>query len=796
MNEFIAKAWKTLSKLPQRPKVALAVVIGILIGIISHWGLSPAQMAHEEHAVKASGEQTAEVKTWWTCSMHPEIRLPKPGLCPKCRMKLIPVRDQLSGEMAGMRQFTISENAKALMDVETAMVERKFVTAQIRMVGKVEYDETRLAYLTAWVPGRLDRLYVDYTGVSVNKGDHMVYLYSPELLSAQEELLQAIQAVQNVKDSGSEIIREVTAGTLVAAREKLRLWGLNPEQIEKIEEQKTVSDHITIYAPTSGIVIHRSAQLGMYVKTGTRIYTIADLSHVWVKLDAYESDLMWLRYGQEIEFTVVSYPGELFRGTISFIDPVLNPTTRTIKIRVDVPNPDGRLKPEMFVHAVVRANVAAGGKVMDPKLAGKWICPMHPSVVKDEPGKCDICEMPLVETESLGYISAYPDISEKPLVIPVSAALVTGTRAIVYVELTDKNKFTYEGREIVLGPRAGDYYLVRSGLKEGELVVTMGNFKIDSALQIQAKPSMMTPEGGGGAGGHQHGEAEKPKTGAATKAVMRLPSPFQRQLNAVLSAGDEVKKTLKDKDLEKIKDAFIGLGQAIEAVDMKLIKGHTHMLWVEMSMRLTNDVVEGKDIKTLREAERIVESLKTNIASLQTKFGLSYTTHPKVIKIVNPEFRSQLEGVFKGYFAMHKTLVEDQFDEAIAGVSKIKEALAGVDMKLLFDEDHQTWMRQVAALEKILSDASGAEDIELLRESFATLSEEMFVVGRQFGPPGESTLYQLKCPMAFSGSGATWLQQDKDTRNPYLGSAMLQCGDVVDVIRPANDKNIGGHQHD
>jgi Cu(I)/Ag(I) efflux system membrane fusion protein len=277
---------------------------------------------------------------------------------------------------------------------------------------------------------------------------------------------------------------------------------------------------------------------------------------------------------------------------------------------------------------------------------------------------------------------------------------------------------------------------------------------------------------------------------------MGFPSPFQRQLNAVLSAGDEVKKALKDKDLEKIKDAFIGLGQAIEAVDMKLIKGRTHMLWVEMSMRLTNDVVEGKEAKTIQEAERIIESLKTNINSLRTKFGLMYMARPKAHKTVNVEFRRQLEKVFNGYFVIQKALAEDKFDDGIAAASEIKEALAGVDMKLLSGTQHDAWMKHAVALEKILSDASGAEDIELLRESFATLSEEMFVVGRQFGPPGESTLYQLKCPMAFSGSGATWLQQDKDTRNPYLGSAMLQCGDVIEVIEPANDKNIGSHQHD
>jgi len=232
----------------------------------------------------------------------------------------------------------------------------------------------------------------------------------------------------------------------------------------------------------------------MYVQTGTKIYTIADLSRLWVKLDAYESDMMWVRYGQEVEFKTEAYPGETFNGTISFIDPVLNAKTRTVKLRVNIENPDGRLKPEMFVRAVVRAKVAQAGQVMDKAMAGKWICPMHPDIVKTKASTCDICGMDLVTTESLGYVKV-DALGEPPLVIPASAPLITGKRAVVYVQLPDTEKPTYEGREVVLGPRAGDYYIIESGLAEGEIVVTNGNFKIDSALQIQAKPSMMSEEG-------------------------------------------------------------------------------------------------------------------------------------------------------------------------------------------------------------------------------------------------------------------------------------------------------------
>jgi len=255
-----------------------------------------------------------------------------------------------------------------------------------------------------------------------------------------------------------------------------------------------MTDHVTIYAPTEGVVTEKHATEGMYVEVGTKIYTIADLSQLWVKLDAYESDLPWLRYGQEVEFTTQAYPGQPFKGAISFIDPVLDDKTRTVKVRVNVDNSDGKLKPQMFVKAIVHSKIAASGRVMTAEMAGKWICPMHPDVVKLAKGSCDICGMDLVTTESLGYVRA-DEPKEPPLVIPASAALITGKRAVVYVNMPDTEKPTFQGREIVLGPRAGDYYLVESGLQEGEIIVTNGNFKIDSALQIQAKPSMMNPEG-------------------------------------------------------------------------------------------------------------------------------------------------------------------------------------------------------------------------------------------------------------------------------------------------------------
>lgn len=408
--------------------------------------------------------------------MHPQIQLPKPGKCPICFMDLIPLESGM--DSGGEREISVSEYAAKLMELETSAVERRFAEAEIRMVGMVDYDETRLATISAWVPGRIDRLFADYTGMPVRQGDHLAEFYSPELVNAQKELLHALRRNPDMVD---------------AVREKFRQWGFGADQVREIEERGTADDHMTINAPVGGIVIHKDATEGIYVETGTRLFTIADLSRVWVLLDAYESDINWLRYGSKVEFTTEAYPGETFEGTISFIDPMINPMTRSAKVRVIVENSDLRLKPGMFVSAVAHPQVAGGGQVMNPDLAGKWISPMHPEVVKDGPGSCDVCGMPLVTAESLGYVA--DGEQNAPLLIPVSAALKTGKRAVAYVEIPGREKPTYEGREIELGARLGDFYVVKSGLEEGERVVTRGAFKLDAELQIRAKPSMMSIRG-------------------------------------------------------------------------------------------------------------------------------------------------------------------------------------------------------------------------------------------------------------------------------------------------------------
>jgi Cu(I)/Ag(I) efflux system membrane fusion protein len=278
----------------------------------------------------------------------------------------------------------------------------------------------------------------------------------------------------------------------------------------------------------------------------------------------------------------------------------------------------------MFVKAEVKANVAAGGSVMDEDLAGKWICPMHPSVIKSKTGECDICGMDLVTTESRGYISDLKAAKGKPLVIPATAPLITGTRAVVYVEIPDAEVPTYEGREVVLGPRAGEYYIVRHGLKAGERVVTRGNFKIDSAIQIQAKPSMMTPEGGATPGEHMHGPSEKEEE----KPKAAIPSHFLEQIRVVFDAAEAAEQAVDAGELETAKSAFTTLYNIINDVDSNTLDEHPKMVWKEYAMRLLNDAFEGREAETMEEASKVARSLADNIASLRERFDLGRKHSP------------------------------------------------------------------------------------------------------------------------------------------------------------------------
>ena len=579
-------------------KIVILVVITFFAGYFFNALLRQSTTGPEhEHPDEQAAEKAPTV---WTCSMHPQIRQPKLGKCPICFMDLIPLT--VEEGVIGERQISFSQEALKLMEVQTTPVKRKFVEAEVRMVGKVDYDETRVKNITAWVPGRIDRLYVDFTGITVNKGDHMVDLYSPELISAQAELLQALKAAGSISNNTSDLMKRTTLAMLEAARDKLRLLGLARSQIDKIESAGEPVTHITIYSPMGGIVIHKNATEGMYVNTGTPIYTLADLSRLWVMLDAYESDLPWIRYGQEVEFSTEANPGQIFKGKISFRDPILNAKTRTVKVRLNVDNPDGKLKPGMFVRSVLRAKVAQGGAVMDAELAGKWICPMHPSVVKNKQGICDICEMDLVTTESLFATANEPN--EPPLVIPATAPLITGKRAVVYVRIPNADKPTFEGRQVVLGPRAADYYLVKEGLAEGEVVVTNGNFKIDSALQIQAKPSMMSADSG-----HKY-------------EIFEVPDEYRRQLWSVVEKYLLLHESLASDDKDSAIRAAGEVLQSLNAVEMSLLSGNAHNVWMANSTKMKAALDKIKEANAIEPMREGFEGLSNELIAVVGQFGV------------------------------------------------------------------------------------------------------------------------------------------------------------------------------
>lgn len=733
----------------------------------------------------------------WTCSMHPQIQQPRPGKCPICAMDLIPVGG--GPGMTDLRQIEISPAARQLMNIQVRPAERRFVTNQVRMVGKVEFDETRLRRIAARMPGRIDRLYVDYTGIEVRQGDHLVYLYSPELYSAQQELIQALRSRQQ---RGEEPGRRTLPGIdlVDSSREKLRLLGVTDEQIREIEEQEQPTSHLTIYAPIGGVVIEKQKQEGDYIQTGDQIYTVADLSQVWVQLDAYESDLVWLRYGQEVSFTTEAYPAEKFTGRIAFISPVLDDRTRTVNVRVNVSNPDRKLKPNMFVRGIAEARIAGGGRVIDAKLAGKWISPMHPEIVKEEPGNCDICGMPLVRAETLGYVSTEDLLTEPPLVIPASAVLWTGTRAVIYVEVPETEQPTFEGREIVLGPRAGDFYLVRNGLEAGEHVVTQGSFKIDSALQIQARPSMMTPEGGGG-GGHQHdhGSPTSPGETPPQASTGNAQPEFYAQLEKVEEAFQAVEQAVEASQLQEAREGFQRLHQAIAQVDAELAQGQPAILWRELGMLLSNHAAVGMDAAELPRAQSVIQEASRTMDRLHEEIIQPHQAHSQHAEHdgqvarrleVSPQFERQMAGLLQHYFNLQSALAGDDPAMAKQVIGQLLSASEQVDDQDLSPRVREAWQRERNNLQSILATMDSQTEMQEIRLTFSQLSGEMEAIVHRFGAGSAGPVYRIHCPMAFGNQGAWWLQpSDEEVRNPYYGARMLKCHDRLEKIA-SRDANL------
>ncbi len=729
------------------PSILAALLCGIAYGIgRMQAGLPAATPATGAPATTAAGRI-------YTCSMHPQIRLPNPGLCPICAMDLIPV-DDAAPAGGGPATVRLSPEAVALARIRTEPTARREVSREIRMVGRIEVDETRVQEISARFPGRLDRLFVDYTGVAVRSGDHLASIYSPELLSAQEELVQALAAARTVTAAGGETLRRATLATVEAAREKLRLWGLSPEQVRAIEAGRT-SDHLTLHAARSGIVIRKNAIEGAYVAEGQSIYTIADLTRVWVLLEAYESDLAWLRYGQAVRFEAEAYPGEPFEGRIAFLSPVLDPSTRTVKVRVNVENTKGQLKPGMFVRAGVKAPLSGGGLVYDQEYAGKWISPMHPEVVEDGPGPCRVCGIPLVPAETLGFASRRTTVT-LPLVIPATAPLLTGRRAVVYVAVPGAETPTYQARVVTLGPRAEDWWVVRDGLREGERVVVQGAFKIDSAVQIAGGASMMTMPDEAGSSGAAPGD------------------PVLWPVFRVLEAGlDAVAEALARRDPDAASPAFAAVRAILADLPVSGLRGEARSRAEALVSELDETAGTGAEAWELPEQRRALLRLGSRLESLRPETGpAAPSARPALVAVV--ELARNLAAALaaddleraRRTLAGFPGLPAPPLPGAVTDRSAPSPATAGGE------RPPAGWQLSLA-----LADLAEAGDLEAFRRSFAVLSDLVLVqLARQPALSGEVEI--LACPMAFAGRGARWIQAPGPIANPYFGAAMLRCGET------------------
>ncbi len=405
-------------------RYTLFTIVGLFIGWL---------FFHSPHKTEDKHNQTAQTSktTIWTCAMHPQIRMTEPGKCPICGMDLIPLAQSNAPVDSGAIHLT--KEAAELANVLTSVVTRQKPVKEVRLYGKVQADERLLQSQVAHIPGRIEKLLVNFTGENVRLGQTLALIYSPELVTAQQELLEAAKT----KQTQPEIYE--------ASKEKLRQWKLTEPQIAAIESSGNVQNNFEVVSNTTGIVTARRVNNGDYISQGTLLYDIADLSRVWVMFDAYESDLPFLNEGNKISFTVQALPGTYFSGNIIFIDPVIDPVTRVSKVRIEINNQSGKLKPEMFATGTLYAD-----------------------------------------------LQRY----KNNFIIPRSAVLWTGKRSIVYVKQAGTDEPIFKIREIELGPVLGNSYVIMNGLNEGEEIVTQGTFSVDAAAQLEGKPSMMNPVSG------------------------------------------------------------------------------------------------------------------------------------------------------------------------------------------------------------------------------------------------------------------------------------------------------------
>lgn len=408
--------------------LSLSLIIGVTLG----WLIKPSDHqiieSSNNQTISTSDHQHNEETETWTCSMHPQVRQAEPGQCPICGMDLIPATSSGGNSGNDPMVLEMSESAVAMANIATSRVNAGDGEGEILLTGKVEADERNVSSITAKFPGRVEKLYINFTGQAIRPGDKLASIYSPELVNAQKELREAASSRADFPE------------LYAAAKEKLRLWKLTEEQIASIENQEDLIEQFDVLAERSGIVTQRNIAVGDYIGTGSVLFEVVDLSRVWVILDAFAMDLPFIDIGDALSFTATGIPGETFETNVDFIDPIINPDTRAAGVRASINNSKGLLKPEMFVNANITTTRSG---------------------------------------------------DQLAVSIPRTALLWSGRRSVVYVKVPNTEYPSYEMREVTVGRRRGETYPVLEGLKTGEEIVTNGVFAIDAAAQLAGNYSML-----------------------------------------------------------------------------------------------------------------------------------------------------------------------------------------------------------------------------------------------------------------------------------------------------------------
>ena len=556
------------------------LILGIILGNVFSGGDSETTHAEGEHNYVQD-----PVTQLWTCSMHPQIKMEEPGNCPICGMELIPMESSDdSSENIAANEIVMNEEAYQLANIQTTIVEKASADKEIRLLGRVKPDERRLYSQVSHIPGRIERLYVNFTGEKVYTGQKIVRIYSPELISAQKELFEAIKS------------KDVYPQLYTASRNKLKLWKLSDKQIDAIEASGNVQEQIDILSDHSGYVMKRNVEVGDYVMAGGNLFDIANLSTVWVMFEAYEADIPWINVNDKVSFTIQAIPSKTFEGKVTYVDPFVSPSTRVAKVRVEVKNPSNTLLPEMYASGIIKA-----------KMKGM----------------------------------------ENTIVIPKSAVLWTGKRAVVYVKVPHEKTISFVYREIELGQDMGQFYSVADGLEEGEVVATNGVFRIDASAQLLGQKSMMNPEGGKVNTGHNHG-GMKMDNGESEDGVDHSQMDMSNttmeaetdhtDMNQRITTTDTFKGQLEQvfNAYIKLKDAFVSddsgaastltktLLSAMKKVDMKQLSDHNaHNHWMAISKEITESASSISEISDIEKQRSHFKHLSAHLSKGVKLFGVN-----------------------------------------------------------------------------------------------------------------------------------------------------------------------------